>query len=484
MNTRKHGGLFSRPSVLLIIAIVMAMVVGACADSGAEETTTSAAAEETTTSAAAEETTTSAAAEETTTSAAAEALAVTCEPTAADAEGALIMWERTGGNAQMVDALVCAWNGRNPDRPISLEYIEHTAMVDRLARGLATGDVPDLMGLDLIYGPQFTSADQLQDVTDLVDPDLMDTAVTGHVEVATWEERLYGVPLYADVSALFWNKDLFEAAGLDPEVPPTNLTELHDMAAAITGVQDGAYGYYLAGNCAGCNIFTFGPMIWANGGKIEPAAPGDEAMVTPEQIAPVLEWARMMHQEGHIDPAAQSEDGATFAQVFGSGNVGIMGTGNFNITLVTGAEGIEGQNPDMNFGITVIPGLNTGDASSFAGGDIVVVPQGSERLEDAVDFMNFILSDEVQVEVYAKLLNMTTRTDMTDNEYFQANPLVQDVAAAIEIAQTPFTLKFFELINSPQGPWLQMLQRVYYSDDDINTVIADAKAEMEAIINE
>jgi hypothetical protein len=29
-----------------------------------------------------------------------------------------------------------------------------------------------------------------------------------------------------------------------------------------------------------------------------------------------------------------------------------------------------------------------------------------------------------------------------------------------------------------------MLQRVYYSEDDINTVIADAKADMEAIINE
>ncbi len=45
-------------------------------------------------------------------------------------------------------------------------------------------------------------------------------------------------------------------------------------------------------------------------------------------------------------------------------------------------------------------------------------------------------------------------------------------------------MKFFELINSPQGPWLQMLQRVYYREDDINTVIADAKSEMEAIINE
>jgi multiple sugar transport system substrate-binding protein len=469
-----------RSALLLILAVVMGMVIAACADSGAEPTTTAGGEEPTTTAAPAPSTT---AGGETTTSAAAAPLVVACDTTVrSDVEGAMTMWERTGGNAQMVDALVCAWNDRNPDRFINLEYIEHTAMVDRLARGLATGDVPDLMGLDLIYGPQFTSAGQLQAVTGMIDEASLATASQGHIDVATWENELYGVPLYADVSALFWNKDLFEAAGLDPETPPTNLTELHDMSAAITG--DGNYGYYLPGNCAGCNIFTFGPMIWANGGKIEPAAPGDEAMVTPEQIAPVLEWARMMHQEGQIDPAAQSEDGATFAQVFGSGKVGIMGTGNFNITLVTGAEGIEGQNPDMNFGITVIPGLNTGDASSFAGGDIVVVPEGSDRLEDAVDFMNFILSDEVQVEAYAKLLNMTTRSDMADNEYFQANPLVQDVAAAIEIAQTPFTLKFFELINSPQGPWLQMLQRVYYSDDDINTVIADAKEQMEAIINE
>jgi multiple sugar transport system substrate-binding protein len=225
-------------------------------------------------------------------------------------------------------------------------------------------------------------------------------------------------------------------------------------------------------------------MIWANGGKIEPGFPGDEAMVTPELIKPVLEWARMMHDEGQIDPAAQAETGATFAEAFGSGKVGIMGTGNFNITLVSGAPGIEGQNPDMDFGVTVIPGLATGDSSSFAGGDIVVVPEGSDRLDDAVDFMKFILSDEVQVEAYAKLLNMTTRADMADNEYFAANEDVQDVSQAIAIAQTPFTLKFFELINSPQGPWLQMLQRVYYSDDDLDTVIADAKAAMEAIINE
>jgi multiple sugar transport system substrate-binding protein len=58
------------------------------------------------------------------------------------------------------------------------------------------------------------------------------------------------------------------------------------------------------------------------------------------------------------------------------------------------------------------------------------------------------------------------------------------MASALDVARTPYTLKFFELINSPQGPWLQMLQRVYYSDEPIDAIIADTKAQMTAIASE
>ena len=124
--------------------------------------------------------------------------------------------------------------------------------------------------------------------------------------------------------------------------------------------------------------------------------------------------------------------------------------------------------PNMKFGISLLPGVEPGSAASFIGGDLVVVPKGSKRVDDAVDFMKFLLSDEVQVEGYAKILNLTTRSDMTDNKYFKAEPLVQDVAKALAVGQTPYTLTFFEQINSPQGPWLQMLQRAYYTDDPID----------------
>jgi multiple sugar transport system substrate-binding protein len=390
----------------------------------------------------------------------------------------LQMWERSGGNAGMVDALVAMWNEKNPDRKINLTYIPHSEMVPKIAQAIASGEVPDLMGLDLIYGPQFEAAGQLTDITDLIgnDPKLK-TASPGHMMVSTYEGRLYGVPLYADVSALFWNKDLFRKAGLDPEKPPTSLEEIRSFADKISALGGDVKGYFLPGSCAGCNIFTVGPLMWASGATIEPKDAKAEPL-TGDGVKQVLQWARDMIKAGNVHEDARAENGETFHLRFGSGKVGMMGTGNFNITLV------KEQNPNMDFGIALLPGVKSGEVASFAGGDIVTIPKGSKRVNDAIDFMKFILSDEVQVEGYAKLLNMTTRGDMADNKYFKENPKVQDVAKAIAVAKTPYTLKFFELINSPQGPWLQMLQRAYYSDEDLDKIIADAKAQMRTIAAE
>ena len=392
-------------------------------------------------------------------------------------KGDLTMWERSGGNKGMVDQLVADWNAKFPDCKINLTYIPHAEMVAKIAQGIASGEVPDLMGMDLIYAPQFEKAQQLVDVTDQISglPEIK-TASPGHMTVATWESRIYGVPLYADVSALFYNKDLFTKAGLDPNKPPTSLAQLREYAGKITALGGDVKGYYLPGNCAGCNIFTVGPLMWASGAKIEAAGPGDEPL-TGDGVKQVLEFGREMVKSGNVPEGARAENGETFHLQFGTGNLGMMGTGNFNITLAR--DQMKGH--EFEFGISLLPGVEDGKTASFIGGDLVVIPKGSKRVDDAVAFMKFLLSDEVQVESYAKLLNLTTRSDMTDNKYFQAEPLVQDVAKALAVGQTPYTTTFFEQINSPQGPWLQMLQRAYYTTDDLDTIIADAKKAMKDI---
>jgi multiple sugar transport system substrate-binding protein len=395
--------------------------------------------------------------------------------TSCASKSGLTMWERSGGNKQMVDMLVEAWNTKNPDCKITLTYIPHTEMVAKIAQGIASGDVPDLMGMDLIYAPQFEKAQQLVDITDRINgwPELA-TASKGHMTVATFDKRVFGVPLYADVSALFYNKDLFTQAGLDPNKPPTSLAEMKEYADKITALGKDIRGYYLPGNCAGCNIFTVGPLMWASGAKIEATSAGDEPL-TGDGVKQVLQFTRDMVKAGNVHAGDRTENGETFHLQFGTGKVGMMGTGNFNITLA------RQQNPKMQFGIALLPGVSPGSSASFIGGDLVVIPKGSKQVDNAVNVMKFLLSDEVQVEVYAKALNLTTRSDMVDNKYFKAEPLVQDVAKALTVGRTPYTLTFFEQINSPQGPWLKMLQRAYYSDDNLDTIITDAKREMKAI---
>ena len=216
--------------------------------------------------------------------------------------------------------------------------------------------------------------------------------------------------------------------------------------------------------------------MWASGATIEAGKCGDEPLVG-DGVKQVLQWARDMIKAGNVHDSDRSENGETFHLQFGSGKVGMMGTGNFNITLARD----QMKDHPFDFGISLLPGMTEGKYASFIGGDIVVVPKGSKRVDDSVAFMKFLLSDNTQVESYAKLLNLTTRSDMTNNKYFNAEPLVQDVAKALTVGQTPYTLTFFEQINSPQGPWLQMLQRAYYTDESLDTIISDTKEAMKGI---
>ncbi len=54
--------------------------------------------------------------------------------------------------------------------------------------------------------------------------------------------------------------------------------------------------------------------------------------------------------------------------------------------------------------------------------------------------MHYLLNDTQQVELYAKALNLPTRTDpkLTDNQYYKAEPLIADVAKALAVGRTPY----------------------------------------------
>ena len=384
----------------------------------------------------------------------------------------LQMWARAA-SAKADQAIIDLWNASHNDK-ITLTVIPDSQMVTKLATASQSGDVPDLVSFDLIFMPDFMKAGFFKDITDEMkkDPNYAGVA-PAYRDLATYEGKIYGTALTPDVSVLTWNKDLFKAAGLDPEKPPTTLAQIHEYAKKITALGNGTFGYYFSGACGGCNIFVMSPMMVAAGSKLLPAKSGDDAL-TGEGVKGVLTEIKAMWNEKLIPESAQADNGANFLATFETGKIGIQGTGGFAISA------LKHDKPDMNFGIAFIPGLKDGQASSFVGGDVIAVPAKSKNPDIAVQFMHWEMTDEVQLEALAKNNIIPSRPALADNKYFKDEPRVITTAKALGVGFTPYALHFNDMVNADQSPWLTLLQTAIF-DGDVDGAIATAQETLKGI---
>jgi multiple sugar transport system substrate-binding protein len=387
----------------------------------------------------------------------------------------LNMWVRSDGE-ELTRKIVEAWNAGH-DNKIQLTVIPSPQMVTKFATAAAAGDVPDILSIDLIFMPDFMKAGFMSDITDKMkgDPNIGRVSPS-HIKLATYQDRLYGVPGTPDVSVLLWNKDLFRKAGLDPEKGPTTMQEVYEDAKKIRALGPDIYGYYIAGNCGGCNIFTVAPMMWATGAHVVPTSASDEALRDGD-IKGVLEILHKMWTEGLMPEAVRGAGPSEFHSAFYPGKLGMFAHGNFQIGLITN------KAPNLDFGITFIPGLKEGEVSSFAGGDVISIPKGAKHPDEAVAFLQWVMTDEPQIEVYAKGNFLPSRTDLVNNKYFKDNPKLLKAAGAVAIAQTPWTFHFNDMVNDASSPWLKMIQRSVF-DGQIDDAITEARKRMKEILSE
>lgn len=381
-------------------------------------------------------------------------------------------WTRDS-NQEQVRALVNAWNETHENK-IEITVIPASEYMTKVGASVGAGAPPDLMAVDLIYVPQFAAAGQLTDITDLAKSlPYFELLSPSHVRLATYDGKIFGLPFNAEGSYLIYNKGLFEQAGLDPENPPKNWGEIAAAAARIRALGDDIYGFYFSGSCAGCNAFTFLPLIWASGGDVL-SADGKTATLTDPNVAAALEFYRQMWVDDLIPPGAQADTGTDFANAFTTGKIGMAGTGAFAIN------NIKTNFPEINFGATFLPGKE-GGASSFAGGDSIAIPAGSKYPNEAFEFIKWATSEEVQLEYYAKLNNLPVRTDLTENEYFAQDPRLTVAAEAMAMGRTPYTIVYNQLFNDPNGPWLKMIQTAVF-EGKIQEAVVTAQEEFTRIL--
>ena len=388
----------------------------------------------------------------------------------------LSIWVRASG-AGAAQHLVDLWNSTHAEKKIAVTVIPDNQMVTKLATGIQAGDVPDMVSFDLIYMPDFMKAGFLTDLTaDLkADPNYAGVA-KAYQDIATYDGKIYGAGFTPDVSILVWNKDLFKKAGLDPEKPPKTLAEIHADATKIRALGGDTYGYYFSGACPGCNIFVTSPMMVAAGAKILPAK-ADDKPLDGDGVKAVLTEMQSMWKEGLVPASAEADNGANFVAAFQSGKIGIEGSGGFLISL------LKEKTPDLNFGVTIIPGIKEGQQSAFVGGDVIAVPKGSKHADIAKEFIHWELTDEAQLEGLAKNNIIPSRPSLADNKYFKAEPRVVTTAQALGVGYVPWVFHFNDMVNSDSSPWIQMLQTAIF-DGDVDGAIDTARKAMTAIVSQ
>jgi multiple sugar transport system substrate-binding protein len=375
----------------------------------------------------------------------------------------ITMWTRAATQTQS-QRLVKAYNASHKNQ-VDLTVIPTDNYQARVAAAAGGRNLPDVFASDVIYAPNYTSKGLYLDITDRIDAlPYKDELAPAHMRLGTYEDRKYTVPHTLDLSVLFWNKDLYKRAGLDPEKPPTTLAEFAEHATTVRKKLGGDdYGTFFGGNCPGCYVFTFWPSVWAAGGEIM-NEDGTESTIDDPNMAETFQTYGDLFRADVVMPNAKDEQGPTWTGFFPKGHIGVMPMPSTTLGLMP---------KNMDIGVAPIPGPDGGE-STFVGGDVVGVSSTSQEADAAWNFVSWTLSDEAQVEVLAKNKDVVARTDLAANQYSSEDPRVELINELVAKGVTPYALNFGATYNDPTGPWLKVARSAVFGTD-VDQALADGK---------
>src|SRR5919199_3179130 len=148
------------------------------------------------------------------------------------ATGTITIWARDAQKTFM-GKLIDAYN-KSHKAQAKLSIIPSAQFVQKFGTAAASGSAPDVASIDLVFLPYFASQGALDDITDLANGlPYKDSLSPAHRKLATYQGKTYALPFTAEASVLYYNKDLFKKAGLDPSKPPKSWAEVASAAQKI-----------------------------------------------------------------------------------------------------------------------------------------------------------------------------------------------------------------------------------------------------------
>lgn len=361
----------------------------------------------------------------------------------------LTMWARhvDGDPSQL---LVDAYNKSHKNQ-IKLTIIPGDTYQQKVGAAAGSGGLPDILASDVVYSPNYVKQGLYQDITSEVKAlPFYNNLAKAHSEAASKNGKIYGVPLIVDSSLIIYNKDLFKQAGLDPETGPKSFTDIYNDAKAVRDKVGGdTYGFYWAGNCAGCNAYTMFPYASADGA--DPfQKDGTKADFDSKAMNSTFELYKKLTDEGIAPAGVKTEDGTNWVQSFNAGKIGILPVGTFDFGALKSAK--------FDWGVAGLPSPDGTKTSTFVGGDVVGVSKNSKHTTQAWNFLQWVLGDDAQVNVIAKSGNLPSRVDLADNKYTGQDPRLVQTVKGLATGYTPSSTQYGALINDGTGPWLKAIR--------------------------
>ncbi|WP_230674275.1 sugar ABC transporter substrate-binding protein [Rathayibacter sp. Leaf248] len=248
--------------------------------------------------------------------------------------------------------------------------IERTVNDDngaKLAQGASSGDLPDLTILDNPNVAQYAETGILVDnETSGLDTSAMSANI---VASGTIDGKTYGAPYGANTLALFYNKDLLDAAGVQP---PTNWDELSAAAQKLTDPAASRYGLAFSARPDAEGTFQFLPFFWGAGAELDDLA-------SPEAVEALTLWSDL------VENGSASGENITLNQQdvrdgFVAGNSAMMVNGTWQLNGL--------DESGINYGVVPIPAKDGGSAAAPLGGEFINLLQSGDdaRIAASAEF--------------------------------------------------------------------------------------------------
>jgi multiple sugar transport system substrate-binding protein len=300
---------------------------------------------------------------------------------AADKE---ISWIYCGDKIDPIhEKYIKEWEGKNAGWKVTPEVVGWAQCQDK-ATTLAAAGTPVAMA----YVGSRTLKEFAQN--DLIVPvpmteDEKKSYYPNIVDTVTFDDNQWGVPVAFSTKALYWNKDLFKQAGLDPEKAPKTWAEEIAFAKQIKE-KTGIAGYGLPAKTFDNTMHQFMHWVYTNNGKL---IDGDKIVADSPEVLAAL--------QAYKDITPYSVEGATAYEqneiraIFLDGKVGMIQAGSGAATRL--------QATKINWGIAPLPlGPSAKGEGTLLITDSLAVFKGTGVEDKAIEFAKYITSPGPQGE--------------------------------------------------------------------------------------